>query len=144
MILRRLHLRLGKKAMEKLMKPVEATLGRPRRAPRGYLEPFVLLEPPAHNPGCSCVIGLTDSSGTFVSFFAEALALHPPLDAPAPCACTPLKLVLLNLLDLCLFMPDPRLLDPISLFLTDERSDAAVVGSGNKAMGLEFAGLGAL
>ena len=32
-------------------------------------------------------------------------------------------------------MPDPRLLDPASLFLTDERSDAAVVGSGNKAMG---------
>ena len=55
--LRRLHLKLGKKAMEKLMKPV---------APRGYLEPFVLLEPPAHNPGCSCVLGLTDSSGTFV------------------------------------------------------------------------------
>ena len=49
-------------------------------------------------------------------------------------------------------MPDPRLLDPVSLFLTDERSDAAVVGSGNKAMGtsrlclrLEAgAGLGAL
>ena len=66
---------------------------------------------------------------------AEALALHPPLDAPAPCACTPRKLVLLNVVDLCLFMPDPRLLDPVSLFLTDERSDAAVVGSGNKAMG---------
>ena len=34
----------------------------------------------------------------------------------------PLKLVLL--LDLCLFfMPDPRLLDPVSLFLSDERSD---------------------
>ena len=32
-------------------------------------------------------------------------------------------------------MPDPRLLDPVILFLTDERSDAAVVGSGNKAMG---------
>ena len=32
-------------------------------------------------------------------------------------------------------MPDPRLLDPVSLFLTDERSDAAVVGSGTKAMG---------
>ena len=32
-------------------------------------------------------------------------------------------------------MPDPRLLDPVSLFLTDERSDAAVVGSGKKAMG---------
>ena len=47
----------------------------------------------------------------------------------------PLKLVLLTVLDLCLFfMPDPRL-DPVSLFLTDERSDAAVVGSGNKAMG---------
>ena len=46
-----------------------------------------------------------------------------------------LKLVLLTVLDLCLFfMPDPPLLDPVSLFLTDERSDAAVVGSGNKAM----------
>ena len=33
------------------------------------------------------------------------------------------------------FLPDPRLLDPVSLFLMDERSDAAVVGSGNKAMG---------
>ena len=57
---------------------------------------------------------------------------------PPGCACTlclPLKLVLLTVLDLCLFMPDPRLLDPGSLFLTDERSDAAVVGSGNKAMG---------
>ena len=48
-------------------------------------------------------------------------------------------------------MPDPRLLDPVSLFFTDERSDAAVVGSGNKALGtspglrLEAgAGLGAL
>ena len=50
-------------------------------------------------------------------------------------ASTPLKLVLLNVLDLCLFMPDPRLLDPVSLFLSDERSDAAVVGSGNKGMG---------
>ena len=77
---------------------------------------------------------------------AEALALHPP-----GCACTlclPLQLVFL---DLCLFMPDPRLLDPVGLFLTDDRSDAAVVGSGNKAMGtspllrLEAgAGLGAL
>ena len=74
----------------------------------------------------------------------EALALHPPLDAPAPCACTPLKLVLLNILDLCLSMPDPRLLDPVCLFFTDERSDVAVVGSGNKAMGLKLAGLGAL
>ena len=46
----------------------------------------------------------------------------------------PLKLVLLTVLDLCLFfLPDPRLLDPASLFLTDERSDAAVVGSGNVA-----------
>ena len=34
-------------------------------------------------------------------------------------------------------MPDPRLLDRVSLLLTDERSDAAVVGSGNKAMGFE-------
>ena len=32
-------------------------------------------------------------------------------------ASTPLKLVLLAVLDLCLFfMPDPRLLDPVSLF----------------------------
>ena len=57
---------------------------------------------------------------------------------------------------LCVFfMPDPRLLNPVSLFLTDERSDAAVVGSGNKAMrkspsltfwgwdNLKLAGLGA-
>ena len=59
--------------------------------------------------------------------------------APEPRArmrLAPLKLVLLTVLDLCLFfMPDPRLLDTVSLFLTDERSDAAVVGSGNKAMG---------
>ena len=56
----------------------------------------------------------------------------------------PLKLVLLTVLDLCLFMPDPRLLDPVSLLLTDERSDAAVVGSRNKAMGKSplLAGLG--
>ena len=47
----------------------------------------------------------------------------------------PLKLLLLTVLDLCLFMPDPHLLDPVSLFLMDERSNAAVVGSGNKAMG---------
>ena len=50
----------------------------------------------------------------------------------------PLKLVLLTVLDLCLFMPAPRLLDPVSLFLTDERSHAAVVGSGNKAMVLRL------
>ena len=69
----------------------------------------------------------------------------------------PLKLVLLTVLDLWVFfMPDPRLLDPVSLFLPDKRSDAAVVGSGNKAMGkspfltfcgwdnLKLAGLGAL
>ena len=82
MILRRLHLRLGKKAMEKLMKPVEATLeGRGVRRGGGYLEPFVLLEPPAHNPGCSCVLGLTYSSGTFVPFFvftAGCKASGPP------------------------------------------------------------------
>ena len=24
---------------------------------KGYPEPFVLLEPPAQNPGCSCVVG---------------------------------------------------------------------------------------
>ena len=32
-------------------------------------------------------------------------------------------------------MPDPRLLDPISLFLMDECSDAIVVRSNNKAIG---------
>ena len=57
---------------------------------------------------------------------------------PPGCACTlclPLKLVLLTVLDLCLLMPDPCLLDPVSLFLTDERSDAAVVQShGNVAL----------
>ena len=34
-----------------------------------------------------------------------------------------------------MFMPDPRLLDPANLFLMDEHSDAAVVGSGYKTMG---------
>ena len=57
-----------------------------------------------------------------------------PLNPLARMRLAPLKLVLLTVLDLCLFMPDPRLLDPVSLFLTDERSDAAVVGSGKKAM----------
>ena len=73
---------------------------------------------------------------SFLCFTAGCRGSGP---APPPgCACTlclPLKLVVLTVLDLCLFMPDPRLLDPVSLFLTDERSDAAVVGSGNKAMG---------
>ena len=53
-------------------------------------------------------------------------------------------------------MPDPCLLDPVNLFLADERSDAVVVGSDNKVMGmspflifcgwdnLKLAGLGAL
>ena len=85
------------------------------------------------------MLGLTDSSGTFVSFFVFYGWLQRLWPCTPPgCACTlclPLKLVLLTVLDLCLFMPDPRLLDPVSLFLTDERSDAAVVGSGNKAMG---------
>ena len=51
----------------------------------GYLEPFVLLEPPAHYPGC--VIGLTYSSGTFVYFSCLRLVAKPldPLDA----LCTP-------------------------------------------------------
>ena len=48
----------------------------------------------------------------------------------------PLKFVLLTVLDLCLFMPDPRLLDPASLFLTDESSNVVVLGSDNKAMGM--------
>ena len=50
----------------------------------GYLEPFVLLEPPAHNTGC-CVIGLTYSS--FVSFFVFTAGCKAsgPLDP----LCTP-------------------------------------------------------
>ena len=74
---------------------------------------------------------------------AEALALHPPLTSPGPrlpgCACTlcldPSETRFAECSGLFLFMPDPRLLDPVSLFLMDERSDAAVVGSGNKVMG---------
>ena len=50
------------------MKPVEATCKAAACAEEGYLEPFVLLEPPGHDPGCSCVISLTYSSGTFVLF----------------------------------------------------------------------------
>ena len=66
-------------------------------------------------------------SGVLAACFHVVDILAP--DAPGPS--------LLTVLDLCLFfMPDPRL-DPVSLFLSDERSDAAVVGSGNnnKAMG---------
>ena len=69
MILKRLHLRLGKKAIEKLMKPVEATWEAAAGAESGYLKPLVLLEPPAQNPGCSCVRGFTYSSATFSDFF---------------------------------------------------------------------------
>ena len=48
----------------------------------------------------------------------------------------PLKLFLLIDLDLGLFfMPDPHLLGPVGLFLTDEYSNVVVIGSGNKAMG---------
>ena len=73
------------------MRPVEATLeGRGVRCGGGgYLEPFVLLEPSAHNSGC-CVIDLTYSSGTFVSFFVFTAGcktsgppgphLHPALE----------------------------------------------------------------
>ena len=69
-------------------------------------------------------------------------------------ASTLLKLVLLTVLVLRLFVtPDPRIMSALMLwtsfntlrkghvdsrkifFLTGERSDAAVVGSGNKAMG---------
>ena len=82
MILRRLHLKLGKKAMEKLMKPAEAAWeGRGVRRGGGYREPLVLLEPPAHQLRNVCLIFRV------LRLVAEALALHPPLDAPAPCAC---------------------------------------------------------
>ena len=79
-------LETGEKAMEKLMKPVEATLeGRGVRW-GGHLEPFVLLEPPARNPGC-CVIGLTYSCGTLSNFSCLRLVAKPldPLDP----LCTP-------------------------------------------------------
>ena len=96
------------------MKPVEATWeGRGvRRGTLSHLSSWNLL----HTIGCSCVLGLTDSSLIFrvLRLVAEALALHSPPGAPAPCACTPLKLVLLNILHLCLFMPDPRLLEVCS------------------------------
>ena len=45
----------------------------------------------------------------------------------------PLKFVLLTVLDLSLFLCLTRVF--VSLFLIDGRSDAAVVASGNKAMG---------
>ena len=54
-------------------------------------------------------------------------------------ASTPLTARLLTVLDLCLFLSLTRkegtCRSPQSLFLTGERSDAAVVGSGNKAVG---------
>ena len=67
------------------MKPVKPPWKAAACAEGGYLEPFVLLEPPAHNTGC-CVIGLTYSSGTFVSFFVFTAGSsgppRPPLHLP--------------------------------------------------------------
>ena len=49
------------------MKPAEAIWeGRGVRRGGGYLEPFVLLEPPARNPGSNCVLDLIDISGIFI------------------------------------------------------------------------------
>ena len=75
------------------MKPVAATWeGRGVRRGGGYLESLVLLEPPAHNPGCGRVWLDRQLRNVCLIFrvlrlVAEAPALHPPLDAPAPCAC---------------------------------------------------------
>ena len=92
------------------MKPVEATWeGRGVRRGGGYHEPFVLLEPPAHNPGCSCVLGLTDSSGTLSNFSCFTAGCPPDLSCPPGTAWTPLDS--LDATALCLFfMPDPRLM----------------------------------
>ena len=60
---------------------------RPRRAPRGgYLEPIVLLEPPAHNPGCSCVIVDIQLGNVCLIFSCLRLVANPldTLDPPAP------------------------------------------------------------
>ena len=57
-------------------------------AERGYPEPFVLLERPAQNPGCSCVVAWPCSSGAFFGFFvflavsSLCTPLTPPLDPP--------------------------------------------------------------
>ena len=88
-------------------------------AERGYPEPFVLLEPPAQNPGCSCVVAQPQLQNVFLQ---NSCCCHP---CPCPWtrmrldpASTPLRLVLLTVLDLCVFfMPDPRLLDPVMSFL---------------------------
>ena len=99
------------------MKPLEATWWEGRGVRRGgYLEPFVLLEPPAHNP-MQLRVRLDRQLRNVCLIFrvlrlvAPLDRLDPPyldsLDAPAPCAWTPLKLVLLNVLDLCLFFTPP-------------------------------------
>ena len=38
----------------------------------------MLLEPPAHNPGCSCVTGLTDSSERLSNFFVFIAGCKAP------------------------------------------------------------------
>ena len=67
----------------------------------GYLEPFVLLEPPAENPGCSCVVAHIQLRNVFLIFSCftavakvwtptrlEALEPPgPPLDPPGPPGC---------------------------------------------------------
>ena len=57
-----------------------------------YPEPFVLLEPPAQNPGCCCVAAEPYSSGAFFrverfsaqNFWTALDPLDPPLKPPAP------------------------------------------------------------
>ena len=46
----------------------------------GFLEPFILLEPPAHNPACNCVIGLIYNSG--ISYLSCQNSAGPPLRNP--------------------------------------------------------------
>ena len=75
-----------------------ATAGTERR----YPEPFGLLEPPAQNPGCCCVVGQPYSSGAFFWFFVFLAVFPPKTSGPPRPPCPPSKFVLLTVLDLCL------------------------------------------
>ena len=114
--MKRLHLKLGIKAREKLLKRLKPLGKAAACAEGGYLEPFVLLEPPAHNPGCSCVYW-----DVCLILSLEPLPRTPwtlswtpldPLDPPTPPFLDPLKppyTQTLNPSVWCLFfMPDPR------------------------------------
>ena len=98
---------------------------------RGYPEPVVLLKPPAQNPGCAPEL---DPPGPPWNLLDHPEHPGPFLD-PLTTLTASYKAARSEVLDILQYTEEGTCRFPQSLFLTGERSDAAVVGSGNKAMG---------